>query len=203
MTAFGSNGVIAALTFVLAVITGVQAFFVWQANAHTRVIERAYLDVWLVNSRLEHFAPGESPIAWLCIENKGRTPCVLEGGIAGLIGGHLPLPEVPPYDRQHLKLDDAFLLPDSKEYFVQPFEPIPAKYFAEVMSGERVLWLMGQIRYRDKFDRVHERGFARRYSPTGGPAGGDNRWHMESTPGYNYDREAKQQSKSKKRAGLS
>jgi hypothetical protein len=156
--------------------------------AMTKEIERAYVDVSLVHvpEGVKNLKPEATPSVMLKIQNEGRTPAELVATVVGLVGGPGPLPQIPAYQSSVVKPDQGagYMMPGACIYIVKDLSPMSAEIISAIEQGDLTLWLMGYVRYRDRFDRVFQRGFIRRYVPNREP----ERWIMDGSPGYDYDR---------------
>lgn len=152
----------------------------------TKEIERAYVDVSLVDVPvgIRNLTPGVAPSVMLKVENCGRTPGQLIATVTGLVGYVDGLPAVPVYETVPPSPATGYMMPGGCVYIVKDLHPMAAEVLDGVEAGRQKLWLVGYVRYRDRFERTHQRGFIRRYVPKRTP----EQWIMDDTPGYDYDR---------------
>ncbi len=173
------TALLALFTLALAAVGVLQ----WQTLAATlstsQEIERAYVT-------LSHEPPGLQKDGFgrfrvtMTIKNAGHTPADILGGRVATatrpLGGHLlKMRAVTPIPPAYITADDDAGL------FLHRF---PVQITPEELFNDSA-WLIAQLDYRDRFGRLHQAGYGRRYNPR---ISSDNLVFDDSITGFNYDR---------------
>ena len=99
----------------------------------------------------------------LIVKNYGATPAEVLGISLTVWVSDRPLPEKPQYTGPPVGDDSQFFLMAGEQYNnVWPLS-LTKEQLEGVRGGHKV-WLIGYVDYRDKFNRTHRGGYARRYN---------------------------------------
>jgi hypothetical protein len=196
---WGVNHVIAALTFVLAML----ALFQWRTHIDmletSRVVERGYVDISHDSPGLQ-IGPDNVRISF-SVKNHGRTPASVSGLEMLLVLEETnTLPAVPPYGSPPSKPPMAFLMPGERYHKWENRPGFPQEVWTLLAAGERHMWAIGFVDYIDKFGARHRSGYARKFISPPLP-GSSNNLVFISNPGYNYDIEIDEHGQPRKQDG--
>jgi hypothetical protein len=165
-----TDAVIAALTFFLAIFTGLLVSVGNRQERTTRQQMRAfvYLDqgsVFNVASPLfplpvykptgaEIFSPTDGPGASLTIKNTGATPAYSVVHWGGIFAGDFPLKgPLPPREKSNSFPSSAIPPGGINTKAVRLPFPLTPEQIAGLRNGTFAIWIYGEITYRDAFRR--------------------------------------------------
>jgi hypothetical protein len=169
-----STVVVAALTLVLAVISGLQLVSQRDAVEHNKTIERAYVT-------LKHAPPGvffdhnvlsdvTVPKGLMTVRvnftlhNHGHTPAEVTGVLLQSVFTSDELPSTPEYeeDTNYRELRTVLVRDETADVqFLTAVEPSEV----EELRGALRLYVFGFVDYIDRFGTRHRAGYGRRYDP--------------------------------------
>src|SRR5262249_28005576 len=89
-------------------------------------------------------------------------------------------------------LGQSLLLPRKTTYLAEIHVPIAASLWKQIIADEMALWFVGIVDYKDRFGKMHQAGYGRRYDPTSGHLVFD-----QTTGPLNYDRQLQPEEKKK------
>jgi hypothetical protein len=165
-----TDAVIAALTFFLAIFTGL---LVWVGNKQEKTTRRQmrafiYLNngsIYNIASPLaplaiykptgaELISPSEGPLAQLTIKNSGPTPAFKVAHLGGICISDYPLSgELPPLIRVKNPPSSAIPPEGINTKNVRIALPLTSDQIAGLRNGTMAIWVYGEITYRDAFRR--------------------------------------------------
>jgi hypothetical protein len=128
----------------------------------------------------------------IAVKNHGKTPgTVTRVHVEGVIGATLPA--IPEYkDILVRPPQEAILMPG--ERFIMPKEGLSGALIPVGGLQGQHLWVIGYVEYKDRFQRRHRSGYARRYNPDQP----ENNLGIEGQFGYNDDIEIDENGQPKK-----
>jgi hypothetical protein len=155
------NGAITAVfTVVLTIVTGGLVWIGHQQIATSRAQLRAY--VLTSKSVVTNFVSGgtERPEAQVTIKNSGQTPAYNVVNVGGFAIDKYP----PPPTLDLIISDDDFAAPGRTREVLGPGDtsisvvslnrpPLTAPEIASLTTGTSIIYVFGEIRYRDAFGR--------------------------------------------------
>ena len=181
---------IVGFTLGLFAVAALQFAALRQSQEHNLTVQRAYVD-------MSHKSPpgltlnldGPEPRATvtMVIKNHGATPATVTRVQLGAWIGNQDLPDEPSYpDPASVRLaGEAVLMPG--ESFTTRFSlTMSSDQRDELLQHTQHLTLIGHVDYRDRFNRAHRSGYARRY--TENPLDPGNNLVFELKEGCNYDK---------------
>ncbi|HUE88015.1 MAG TPA: hypothetical protein VMO26_18225 [Vicinamibacterales bacterium] len=203
------------LTFVLAVIGGLQVWAAFATNTHTRAIERAYISLLPdpPGIRIDGRVIPKDGVAhldvaiYIRLKNVGNTPAVITYALMHLLISNEPLPKFPPYDGGNLRRMWVTVVRDQNLTIFHNYSFEVAGIEDLKTSDSLKLYALGYVDYIDKFGVRHRSGYARVYNPSlddfshwaedTDPATAAKAWAERlnlvfvTEPNYSYDRERK------------
>ncbi|MGE5245437.1 MAG: hypothetical protein ACM3SQ_14530 [Betaproteobacteria bacterium] len=192
----------AVFTGVIAVATVVQVIVYWQMKKTGYVVERAWISLETLSLENFEFSPtetdgshGKMPRGVIRLKNSGNTPAFIDRAKVLMILTDNPNEELPPTPPYHVvtwahqrNQPPSVLVAGEATNWRNWFEGqfVTPAILGQIQRGDRQMWIVGLIEYRDAFKKSHTYGFARKYDGSLADKALGRRFAHVHDPHYSY-----------------